>query len=68
MDTVDARKTKEWFDNLDKELKGRVPDYLIVSHLELIIPKILIYLQKKYKRSKNLFLSAKAKSDASSIF
>ena len=34
MDTVDARKTKEWFDNLDKELKEHVPDYLIVSHLE----------------------------------
>lgn len=24
MDTVDARKTKEWFDNLDKELKEHV--------------------------------------------
>ena len=34
MDTVDARKTKEWFENLEKELNGKVPDYLIVSHLE----------------------------------
>ena len=31
MDTVDARKTKEWFENLEKELNGKVPDYLIVS-------------------------------------
>ena len=34
MDTVDARKTKEWFENLERELNGRYPDYLIVSHLE----------------------------------
>ncbi|MDE6110333.1 MAG: FprA family A-type flavoprotein [Eubacterium sp.] len=34
MDTVDARKTNEWFANLEKELDGRVPDYLVISHLE----------------------------------
>ena len=34
MDTVDARKTTEWFENLDRELAGRTPDYLVVSHLE----------------------------------
>ena len=34
MDTVDARKTDEWFANLEKELDGRVPDYLVISHLE----------------------------------
>ena len=31
MDTIDARKTKEWFVNLERELNGRYPDYLIVS-------------------------------------
>lgn len=34
MDTVDARATEEWFSNLEQELKGRQPDYLVVSHLE----------------------------------
>lgn len=34
MDTVDKRKTNEWFENLEKELDGRCPDYLVISHLE----------------------------------
>lgn len=34
MDTVDARASEEWFDNLDRALDGRTPDYLIVSHME----------------------------------
>lgn len=34
MDTVDKRKQKEWFENLQTELKGREVDYLVVSHLE----------------------------------
>lgn len=34
MDTVDKRKTDEWLENLDRELNGRTPDYLVISHLE----------------------------------
>ncbi len=34
MDTIDRRKTDEWFENLDKVLDGRKPDYLIISHME----------------------------------
>ncbi|MBQ4384056.1 MAG: flavin reductase [Firmicutes bacterium] len=34
MDTVDARFTHEWLDNLQKVLNGRQPDYLIVQHME----------------------------------
>ena len=34
MDTADPRVTDEWFANLDKELAGRTPDYLVVSHME----------------------------------
>ncbi len=34
MDTVDARGTEEWLDNLDKALAGRSIDYLVVSHME----------------------------------
>lgn len=34
MDTVDIRFTHEWLDNLSEALDGRVPDYLIVQHME----------------------------------
>ena len=34
MDTVDARFTHEWLDNLSAALGGRKPDYLIVQHME----------------------------------
>ena len=34
MDTVDKRKTDEWLDNLQKALDGKIPDYLVISHLE----------------------------------
>ena len=33
-DTVDAKFTHEWLDNLDAVLGGRKPDYLIVQHME----------------------------------
>ena len=61
MDTVDARKTEEWFDNLDKELKERVPDYSIVSHLEPDHSANIQLFTEKYKEAK-LVLSAKAKA------
>ena len=34
MDTVDARKAKEWWENLEAALDGRTPDYLVVQHME----------------------------------
>ncbi|MCR5194870.1 MAG: MBL fold metallo-hydrolase, partial [Pseudobutyrivibrio sp.] len=34
MDTADPRVTDEWLANLEKELAGRTPDYLVVSHME----------------------------------
>lgn len=34
MDTVDKRKTEEWLKNIETELKGKSPDYLVISHLE----------------------------------
>jgi len=33
-DTVDARFTHQWLDNLENTLNGRQPDYLIVQHME----------------------------------
>lgn len=34
MDSVDGRKTDEWLSNIETELDDRLPDYLIVSHME----------------------------------
>lgn len=34
MDTIDARATDPWLDNLKNALNGRTIDYLIISHLE----------------------------------
>ena len=34
MDTVDARAGDVWLENLDAELDGKKPDYLVVSHME----------------------------------
>lgn len=34
LDTVDARATDEWLQNLTEALGDRVPEYLIVSHME----------------------------------
>ena len=34
MDAVDKRMVKEWLENVKKDLDGREPDYLVVSHLE----------------------------------
>ncbi len=34
MDTVDARFTHQWLDQLQNTLNGRKPDYLIIQHME----------------------------------
>ena len=34
MDTIDASKTEEWLKNVEKVLAGRLPDYLVVQHME----------------------------------
>ena len=34
MDTADARKGAEWWANVEETLAGRVPDYIVVHHLE----------------------------------
>lgn len=34
LDTVDARFIDVWLKNLEKELSGQTPDYLIVQHME----------------------------------
>ena len=61
MDTADARKTTEWFENLDRELAGRTPDYLVISHLEPDHSANIQLFAEKYPAAK-LVLSAKAKA------
>ena len=34
MDTIDKRKDDEWIQNIQKVLKDKKPDYLVISHLE----------------------------------
>lgn len=34
MDTIDKRKEEEWIKNIQSVLKDRLPDYLVISHLE----------------------------------
>lgn len=34
MDTVDAAFSEEWLQNIEKVLKGRKPDYLVIQHME----------------------------------
>ena len=34
LDTVDVRKGKEWLNNLEEALEGKVPDYLVIHHME----------------------------------
>lgn len=52
MDTVDARRTEEWLDNLDKALDGRNVDYLIVSHMEPDHAANVQVLAEKYPQMK----------------
>lgn len=61
MDTVDARKTDEWFANLEQALAGRTVDYLIISHLEPDHSSNIKKLADKYP-SATLVLSVKAKA------
>ncbi len=48
MDTVDKRKTDEWYTNLEKALEGRKPDYLVISHLEPDHASNILSLSEKY--------------------
>lgn len=34
MDTVDARFTREWLDNIENIIGSRQPDYLVIQHME----------------------------------
>ena len=52
MDTIDKRKTDEWLENLERELKGNKPYYLVISHLEPDHAYNIELLSKKYPEMK----------------
>lgn len=61
MDTIDERKSEEWFNNLNAALNGRDVDYIVISHLEPDHSANIKALADKYPDAK-LVLSAKAKA------
>lgn len=65
MDTIDARVTEQWLTNLEQELEhnlqGRQPDYLVVSHLE---PDHAANIQKICEKYPDLKVVGNAKSFA----
>lgn len=58
-DTVDARFTHEWLDNIQNAVDGRKPDYLIVQHMEPDHSANIMNFVKAYPEAK-IVASAKA--------
>lgn len=52
MDTIDKRKTEEWIENIEKELNGKSPEYLVISHLEPDHAANIKLLSDKYPQMK----------------
>ena len=67
MDTVDAAFSDEWLSNLEKALSGRLPDYLIVSHMEPDHSANIFKFAEKYPSAK-IVASAKAFSMCKNFF
>ena len=59
MDTVDARFTHEWLDNIQNTLGGRKPDYLVIQHMEPDHSANIMNFVKAYPKA-TLVSSAKA--------
>lgn len=67
MDTVDAAFSNEWLSNLETALSGRLPDYLIVSHMEPDHSANIFKFAEKYPSAK-IVASAKAFSMCKNFF
>ena len=52
MDTVDARFTHQWLDNIQRELGDRSPDYLVVQHMEPDHSANIVSFMKTYPDAK----------------
>ena len=51
MDTVDAEYAQNWLANMENALEGRVPDYLIVQHMEPDHSANVMTFMKKYPKT-----------------
>ena len=51
MDSVDARMTGEWLENLEAALEGRNPDYLVVHHMEPDHSGSILAFARKYPQA-----------------
>ncbi len=67
MDTVDARFTHEWLDNIDATLCGKAPDYLIIQHMEPDHSANIANFMKTYPNA-TIVSSAKAFSMMENFF
>ncbi|MBQ8884505.1 MAG: flavin reductase [Oscillospiraceae bacterium] len=52
MDTVDAKFTHQWLDNIQTALNGRKPDYLVVLHMEPDHSANILNFTKSYPDAK----------------
>ena len=52
MDTVDRRKSDEWWQNLKTALNGKTPDYLVVHHMEPDHAGVIAQFVAEYPESK----------------
>lgn len=59
MDSVDARMTGEWLENLEAALQGRTPDFLVVHHMEPDHSGSILAFARKYPQAQ-VVASAKA--------
>ena len=59
MDTVDINFTEEWLSNIENALSGRVPDYLIIQHMEPDHSASIAHFANAYPEAK-IVSSAKA--------
>ena len=59
MDSVDARFGGEWLANIERELGGREPDYLVVQHMEPDHSACITVFTERYPNA-TLVASAKA--------
>lgn len=52
LDTTDAKFGDEWLSNLEKTLNGRVPNYLVVHHMEPDHSSCINHFMQKYPSAK----------------
>ena len=61
MDTADARKGAEWWCNVKEALAGRIPDYLVVQHLEPDHAALISEVMEEYPAVKVVATAAAVK-------